>query len=365
MVTGCMSDGGQRRLLVVAGGAAEPLAETLCETNEVRPDGRTLTEIEILVPPDAPSRAVETALEAAEIPPEVAVTTTRAAVTDTEIRRRAETADGVLFASDADEPRFLTGSSNVTDSSNATNSPDATDSSNVTEPSNTTVPPNATDPSNATDPPRSLVHESGAARFLGTFLLSFAFYLLLGNPFDPFDLATGTVTAGVVAAALSSTLFEDEPTVRRTLPRIARSVLFLPYLFYEIGRANLAIAVVILRPSLPIDPELVTVRPASRTEFERAVLANAITLTPGTVTVDVRSRADAREGEDARSQADAREGADARSRADAREGEDARNRESVRDREFVVHALTPGTRDALEAGALDRAVGFVFHGRER
>lgn len=167
---------------------------------------------------------------------------------------------------------------------------------------------------------RQLRHRVTTRRFAGTFLLSYAFYLLLGNPFDPFDVVTGAATAGVVATTLTSVVFDTSPTVRRTLPRIARATLFLPYLLYEIVRANVALAAVILSPSLPIDPDTVVFQPTVEDSLGRAVLANALTLTPGTLTVD----------------------------ADA-DG-------------FLVHSLTAESRDGLAGGSLERAVRFVFEG---
>ena len=169
--------------------------------------------------------------------------------------------------------------------------------------------------------PRRLVHRAGVARFTATFLLSYGFYLALGDPTDPFDLVTGAASAGLVAALLAGTLFEEAPTVRQTLPRFARATLFLPYLLWEVARANLAVAAVVLRPSLPIDPETVEVPLEGRSRFERALLANAITLTPGTLSVDVTGET------------------------------------------LLVHTLTPASREELEAGSLARAVRFVFEGR--
>ena len=167
---------------------------------------------------------------------------------------------------------------------------------------------------------RRLVHERGLAGFLLTFVLSYGFYLLLGDPTAPFDLVTGVVTAGVVAGSLSAVVVETEPSVTGVLARSVRATVFLPYLLYEIVKANLGVAYVILSPDLPIDPRMVSYDPETDGRFERAVLANAITLTPGTLTVDVD------------------------------------------DDSFSVHALTESTRTELEAGSLRRAVRWVFHG---
>jgi multicomponent Na+:H+ antiporter subunit E len=154
-----------------------------------------------------------------------------------------------------------------------------------------------------------------APRAIATFGLSLAFYLSLGDPTSPFDLVTGLLSAGVVATVLSRVAFESEPS-GRSLTSALRACLFLPYLLYAVVRANLAMAAVVLDPRLPIDPSIVRV-PAPEGRVGRALLANSITLTPGTLTVDV-----------------------------------------VGD-ELVVHALTRRSKADLEAGRLARAVSFV------
>lgn len=152
-----------------------------------------------------------------------------------------------------------------------------------------------------------------------TFALSYGFYLALGDPTAPFDVVTGLVAAAVVTAVLGRVTLETDPTTA-SLGRVVRATVFLPYLLYAVGRANVAMAAVLLDPRLPIDPSVVRV-PAPEGRLQRALLANAVTLTPGTLTVDV-------------------------------DGD-----------ELVVHALTRETRAELEAGGLARAVAFVTDGR--
>jgi len=161
--------------------------------------------------------------------------------------------------------------------------------------------------------------ERTTSRLLATFGVAYAFYLALGDPTKPFDVATGAVSAGVVALVLGRVAFEPEPS-RQSVGRVLRALVFIPYLLAAVVRANLSMAVVVLSPRLPIDPSVVRV-PAPEGRIARALLANSITLTPGTLTVDVV------------------------------------------DDELVVHALTEATRESLEEGSLARAVEFVVHGR--
>ena len=63
---------------------------------------------------------------------------------------------------------------------------------------------------------------------------------------------------------------------------------YLPWLVKEVVESNVVVTRLILDPELPIHPMMVEVHAGQRTELGRVILANSITLTPGTVSVDVR-----------------------------------------------------------------------------
>lgn len=65
-------------------------------------------------------------------------------------------------------------------------------------------------------------------------------------------------------------------------------LLYLPWLFWQIFKSNLDVARIILNPRLPISPRLIRVPANQRTETGQAIYANSITLTPGTISLDVR-----------------------------------------------------------------------------
>ena len=83
-----------------------------------------------------------------------------------------------------------------------------------------------------------------------------------------------------------------------------RAPLFWLYLLWEIVKANLDVARRILSRDPGIEPELMRVRASQKTSVGRVTYANAITLTPGTVSIDV-------DGEYITVHALTREGADA------------------------------------------------------
>lgn len=67
-----------------------------------------------------------------------------------------------------------------------------------------------------------------------------------------------------------------------------RVVTYIPWLLWEILKANLDVVRIILHPSLPISPRLVTVRTSQKTAVGQVIYANSITLTPGTISLDLR-----------------------------------------------------------------------------
>ncbi len=166
-----------------------------------------------------------------------------------------------------------------------------------------------------------LTRAAGLGQFVLLFCSTYAFYLLVSGTLSTFDLATGAISAGVVSAILWHIATRGRVDPRRIAGRVARLAVYAPYLLWEIAKANIDIARVVLHPKLPIDPRMVEFDAAVWSELPAATLANSITLTPGTLTVDVTQR------------------------------------------HFTVHSLTKGAREDLLDGALERAVRFVFYGR--
>ena len=64
-------------------------------------------------------------------------------------------------------------------------------------------------------------------------------------------------------------------------------ILYLPYFFYYCIKANLDVAYRVLHPDTPIRPGFIKVRTTLQSDMAKTMLANSITLTPGTLTVDI------------------------------------------------------------------------------
>jgi len=113
-------------------------------------------------------------------------------------------------------------------------------------------------------------------------------WLVLVGTADPQELVVG---AGV--ALLVAVLRGVEPCkaggARLLHPRrLLYAAAYVPYMVYAIVKANLDVARRVVDPRLPIRPGIVRIRTRLRNPMARMVLANSITLTPGTLTVDIR-----------------------------------------------------------------------------
>ncbi len=64
-------------------------------------------------------------------------------------------------------------------------------------------------------------------------------------------------------------------------------MLYWPWLLKEVIKANIIVIRTILAPDMVLTPRMVRVKTLPRTDFARALYANSITLTPGTVSVDL------------------------------------------------------------------------------
>jgi multicomponent Na+:H+ antiporter subunit E len=93
-----------------------------------------------------------------------------------------------------------------------------------------------------------------------------------------------------------------------------RSLVYLPWLLLQVIKSNLDVVRLILGSDPKVHSHLIRVRAGQATELGRVIYANSITLTPGTITLDLR-------------------------------GED-----------LLVHALTRSAASGVQDGEMDRRV---------
>ncbi len=123
-------------------------------------------------------------------------------------------------------------------------------------------------------------------RYLALFILTFGFWLLL-----TFDLSMANLIAGGVAALVTSLLFTKyffHRVVKFIQPvRYFWLLVYLVFFTWECIKANFDVAYRVLHPAMPIKPGIVKVKLNLQSDFARTMLANSITMTPGTIAVDI------------------------------------------------------------------------------
>lgn len=121
------------------------------------------------------------------------------------------------------------------------------------------------------------------------FLLMMGFWLLLSASLHWQHLMVGILLSAVVTAVWSQIKIGDG--VRRTSFTAKQLFLMIYYLLclaWEVLKANIMVAFIVLNPRLPISPGLVIIRNELKHDLMRVLYANSITLTPGTITVDLQ-----------------------------------------------------------------------------
>jgi len=116
--------------------------------------------------------------------------------------------------------------------------------------------------------------------------VALALWIALTGSLSPQELVAGVIVAALVTLLAQRQLaLLDAVRVSPALPwHVAR---FLGVFLWALVKANLDMARRILSPRLPVDPAMVEVQTGLRSTLGRLLLANSITLTPGTLTVDV------------------------------------------------------------------------------
>ncbi|MBW2148729.1 MAG: Na+/H+ antiporter subunit E [Deltaproteobacteria bacterium] len=154
--------------------------------------------------------------------------------------------------------------------------------------------------------------------FSAAFCILFALWLVLSGHYDLFHITLGVICSALVAYFSHDLLF---PVFRwgRNTGVAFRFMRYLPWLFYQILLANVHVAKRALHPRMPIDPAVIQFKTRLSSDLALSTLANSITLTPGTITVDIR------------------------------EGK------------YFVHALTREVAEDLLSGEMENRVAAIYH----
>lgn len=161
---------------------------------------------------------------------------------------------------------------------------------------------------------------SAVSRFApGTWIVLIGLWIVLSGKFDAFHIGAGILTVALISwqqTALPPLRGGNEPGFKAL-----RLALYIPWLLWQMLVSSVYVAGVILKNPRDIDPRMIRFRSQQPSLLHRVILANSITLTPGTLTVDIQ------------------------------------------DDRYLVHALTHKTADEVLEGQLARKVSGLSAGQ--
>jgi multicomponent Na+:H+ antiporter subunit E len=150
---------------------------------------------------------------------------------------------------------------------------------------------------------------------IGLFIALCVGWILWSGYFKPLLLGLGLASALVCSyLALRMRRADGEGSQFKILQHVHQLATYWPWLLLEIAKSNLEVAKIILSGKMNIDPVMIRLKAGQTTEMGQVIYGNSITLTPGTVTVDIE------------------------------------------DGELLVHALTQSGADGLHEGEMDRRI---------
>lgn len=117
------------------------------------------------------------------------------------------------------------------------------------------------------------------------FILSLLVWILITMVFSIPSLVAGIIIALITAIFAGEMLIVTERKFH--LRRVWYTLEYLVKFMWELIKANFHVAYIVIHPLLPIKPGIVKVRTKLKRDSALTMLANSITLTPGTLTVDI------------------------------------------------------------------------------
>jgi multicomponent Na+:H+ antiporter subunit E len=122
-------------------------------------------------------------------------------------------------------------------------------------------------------------------------VLMMVFWLIMSGHYDLMHVSFGIFSVLLVLLINHSirrhiyTLGEYSDALKLSLVRV---IYYVPWLLWQIVVSSLQVAYVVLHPKCPVDPALLRFKTRLANTSSKVILGNSITLTPGTITLDIQ-----------------------------------------------------------------------------
>jgi multicomponent Na+:H+ antiporter subunit E len=138
------------------------------------------------------------------------------------------------------------------------------------------------------DPSKASRTKRFGATFMISFVILFILWIVFSGRFDGFHITLGLFASAIVAAFSGDLMFTSRDP--RGIFRLWLHLLgYIPWLLYQIFLANLRVMYLVFHPKMMelINPRIIEFDSELKSDYARTTFANSITLTPGTITVNV------------------------------------------------------------------------------
>lgn len=125
-------------------------------------------------------------------------------------------------------------------------------------------------------------------KYIVTFLILFVNWLIWSGMFDSFHVSLGVISCGIVTFMSHDLFFGSGKFHFGHVTEFIRFVLYIPWLLYQIILSNIHVAYLVLHPKMLIEPSMITFETILKKDISIVTFANSITLTPGTITIDIK-----------------------------------------------------------------------------
>lgn len=122
-------------------------------------------------------------------------------------------------------------------------------------------------------------------RYFITFVTLFLVYMFLTS-FTISEVIVGSVVSGILTVILVNQL-KFKIDSRFPIKFIKFLLLYIPVFTWNLILANIDVAKRVLTPKIPVNPGIVKVPTNLKGDYGKLTLANSITLTPGTLSIDI------------------------------------------------------------------------------
>jgi multicomponent Na+:H+ antiporter subunit E len=122
--------------------------------------------------------------------------------------------------------------------------------------------------------------------FIWLLVVTFVLWLALSSKFDWLELICASLVC-LIISLFGAHMYSKLGFPSLSIKMVLFFLVYIIVLFWEIIKANLDVAYRIIHPRMPIKPGIVVIKTSLKSDIAKLILANSITLTPGTFTLDI------------------------------------------------------------------------------